>query len=195
MNLIYLYDEFMRFPDHLTGQAVYIIDPEIQEGYEISEKILMYRYQLAEHAGAKIYQGKTLDIIAEIHQQNPISSIISKSTFRPMYQELFQKYFLKSLTSRLTDYSSQKFEVFDSEQKSSNYTIVNSKIVESLKSPEIKIDWRIYTKNPQKPLIRDLIVEGLSLARTQKEEFASILNSNNNDVNALINKLQEFISN
>ena len=83
----------------------------------------------------------------------------------------------------------------NSEQKSSNYTIVNSKIVESLKSPEIKIDWRIYTKNPQKPLIRDLIVEGLSLARTQKEEFASILNSNNNDVNVLINKLQEFISN
>ena len=111
------------------------------------------------------------------------------------YQELFQKYFLKSLTSRLTDYSSQKFEVFDSEQKSSNYTIVKSKIVESLKSPEINIDWRIYTKNPQKPLIRDLIVEGLSLARTQKEEFASILNSNNNDVNVLINKLQEFISN
>ena len=111
------------------------------------------------------------------------------------YQELFQKYFLKSLTSRLTDYASQKFEVYGSEQKSSNYTIVNSKIVESLKSPEIKIDWRIYTKNPQKPLIRDLVVEGLSLARTQKEEFASILNSNNNDVNALINKLQEFISN
>ena len=111
------------------------------------------------------------------------------------YQELFQKYFLKSLTSRLTDYSSQKFEVIDSEQKSSNYTIVNSKIAESLKSPEIKIDWRIYTKNPQKPLIRDLIVEGLSLARTQKEEFASILNSNNNDVNALIKKLQEFVSN
>ena len=110
------------------------------------------------------------------------------------YQELFQRYFLKSLTSRLTDYSSQKFEVFDSEQKSSNYTIVSSKINESLKSPEIKIDWRIYTKNPQKPLIRDLIVEGLSLARTQKEEFASILNSNNNDVNALINKLQEFVS-
>ena len=111
------------------------------------------------------------------------------------YQDLFQKYFLKSLASRLTDYSSQKFEVFDSEQKSSNYTIVNSKIAESLKSPEIKIDWRIYTRNPQKPLIRDLIVEGLSLARTQKEEFASILNSNDNDVNALMNKLQEFISN
>ena len=91
MNLIYLYDEFMRVPNHLEGQAVYIIDPEIQEGYEISEKVMMYRYQLAKRAGAEIYQGKTLDIIAEIHQQNPISSIISKSTFRPMYQELFQK--------------------------------------------------------------------------------------------------------
>tara|TARA_B100001057_G_scaffold420722_1_gene441227 strand:+ start:113 stop:715 length:603 start_codon:yes stop_codon:yes gene_type:complete len=111
------------------------------------------------------------------------------------YQDIFQKYFLKSLTSRLTDYSSQKFEVIESEQKSSNYTIVKSKIAESVKSPEIKVDWRVYTKNPQKPYIRDLIVEGLSLARTQKEEFASILNSNNNDINVLINKLQEFISN
>ena len=110
------------------------------------------------------------------------------------YQNLFEDYFLKSLTSRLTDYSSQKFEVIDSDQKNANYTIVNSKIVESKKSPEIKIDWRVYTKNPQKPLIRDLIVEGLSLARTQKEEFASILNSNNNDINALIIKLNEFIS-
>ena len=111
------------------------------------------------------------------------------------YQDVFHKYFLKSLTSRLTDYSSQNFEVTDSEQKSSNYTIVKSKIAESVKSPEIKVDWRVYTKNPQKPLIRDLIVEGLSLAKTQKEEFASILNSNNNDINALINKLEEFISN
>ena len=91
MNLIYLYDEFMRVPDHLKGQAVYIIDPEFHEGYEISDKVLMYRYKLAEQAGAEIYHGKTLDIIAEIHMQNPISSIISKSTFRPMYQELFQK--------------------------------------------------------------------------------------------------------
>ncbi len=110
------------------------------------------------------------------------------------YQNLFENYFLKSLTSRLSDYSSQKFEVIDSDQKNANYTIVNSRIVESKKSPEIKIDWRVYTKNPQKPLIRDLIVEGLSLARTQKEEFASILNSNNNDINALLIKLNEFIS-
>ena len=97
--------------------------------------------------------------------------------------------------SRLNDYSSQKFEVIGSEQKSSNYTIVNSKIAESVKSPEIKIDWRIYTKNPQKPLIRDLIVEGLSLARTQKEEFASILSSNNNDIKILISKLEDFVNN
>ena len=104
MNLIYLYDEFMRVPDHLEGQAVYIIDPEIQEGYEISDKVLMYRYQLAEQAGAEIYQGKTLDIIAEIHLQNPISSIITKSTFRPMYQELFQKMKQNHRLELLPDY-------------------------------------------------------------------------------------------
>ena len=111
------------------------------------------------------------------------------------YQKTFEKYFLKSLTSRLTDYSSSKFEVLGSDQKSSNYTIVNSSVVPKDGSPEIKIDWRIYTKNPEKPLIRDLIVEGLSLARTQKEEFASILNSNNNDINILITKLEDFIKN
>jgi hypothetical protein len=104
MNLIYLYDEFMRVPDHLEGQAVYIIDPEIQEGYEISDKVLMYRYKLAEQAGAEIYQGKTLDIIAEIHLQNPISSIITKSTFRPMYQELFQKMKQNHSLELLPDY-------------------------------------------------------------------------------------------
>ena len=111
------------------------------------------------------------------------------------YQKSFEKYFLKSLTSRLTDYSSSKFEVLGSEKKSSNYTIINSKVSPIDGGPEIKIDWRIYTKNPDKPLIRDLIVEGLSLARTQKEEFASILSSNNNDIKILINKLNEFSNN
>ena len=111
------------------------------------------------------------------------------------YQISFQKYFLKSLTSRLTDYSTKEFKVVDSEKKSSNYTIVKSKILKTENQPEIKIDWRIYTKNPDKPLIRDLIVEGLSLARTQKEEFASILSSNDNDINILILKLEEFVNN
>ena len=111
------------------------------------------------------------------------------------YKILFEKYFVKSLTSRLTDYSSQKFEVLGAEQKSETYTIVNSRIAESSSGPEIKIDWRVYTKNPAKPLIRDLIVEGLSLAKTQKEEFASILNSNNNNINILFEKIEEFIKN
>jgi phospholipid transport system substrate-binding protein len=111
------------------------------------------------------------------------------------YNNLFEKYFLKSLTSRLTDYSDQKFEVIRAEQKSEIYTIVSSKIVKSSSRPEIKINWRIYTKDQTKPLIRDLIVEGLSLAKTQKEEFASILNSNDNDINVLFLKLEEFINN
>ena len=109
------------------------------------------------------------------------------------YQKSFQKYFLKTLNSRLSDYSSNKFEVISAEKKSANYTIVKSRITENENQPEIKIDWRIYTKNPGKPLIRDLIVEGLSLARAQKEEFNSILTSNNNDINILISKLEEFV--
>ena len=110
------------------------------------------------------------------------------------YQKTFEKYFLKSLTSRLTDYSSSKFEIIDEDKKSSNYTIVKSRVVPTDGGPEIKIDWRIYTKNPEKPLIRDLIVEGLSLARTQKEEFSSILSSNNNDIQILIKKMEEFVN-
>jgi phospholipid transport system substrate-binding protein len=111
------------------------------------------------------------------------------------YDDLFEKYFLKSITSRLTDYSNNKFEIISAEQKSSKYTIVKSKISESSSQPEIQIDWRVYTKDPLKPLIRDLVVEGLSLARTQKEEFSSILSANNNDVNFLFARLEKFIAN
>ena len=111
------------------------------------------------------------------------------------YQKSFEKYFLKSLTSRLTDYSSSKFEILEDDKKSANYTIVKSKITPDDGGPDIKIDWRIYTKNPDSPLIRDLIIEGLSLARTQKEEFSSILNSNDNDINALFKTLEEFSKN
>ena len=111
------------------------------------------------------------------------------------YQKSFEKYFLKSLTSRLTDYSESEFQILKVDKKSSNYTMVISKLVPEDGKPEININWRVYTKNPEKPLIRDLIVEGLSLARTQKEEFASILNSNNNDIKVLVKKLEEFINN
>jgi len=136
---------------------------------------------------------ENVDIEAlSMYTLGPIRKTLER-TMLEKYQNLFEKYFLKSLTSRLTDYSSQKFEVLGSEQKSETYTIVSSKIVESSSQPEIKIYWRVYTKDPARPLIRDLIVEGLSLAKTQKEEFASILNSNNNDINILLSKLEEFI--
>ena len=110
------------------------------------------------------------------------------------YESLFEKYFLKSFTSRLTDYSDPKINVLSSEVVNKKYTIVKTMLLKTDKKPEVKIDWRIYTKDPNKPLIRDLIVEGLKLARTQKEEFASILSSNNNDINALFIKLEEFIN-
>jgi phospholipid transport system substrate-binding protein len=137
---------------------------------------------------------ENVDIEAlSMYTLGPIRKTLDQSTLEK-YKNLFEKYFLKSLTSRLTDYSSQKFEVLKSEQKSETYTIVSSKIAESPSQPEIRIDWRVYTKDPAKPLIRDLIVEGLSLAKTQKEEFASILSSNNNNINILFAKLEEFIS-
>mgnify|MGYP001174389296 CR=1 FL=1 len=110
------------------------------------------------------------------------------------YEKIFQKYFLKSFTSRLTDYSDPKITVLSAEVLDEKYTIVNTLLLSTDKKPEVKIDWRIYTKDPNKPLIRDLIVEGLKLARTQKEEFSSILSSNDNDINALFSKLEEFIN-
>ena len=109
------------------------------------------------------------------------------------YKKLFKSYFLKSFSSRLVDYTDPKINVVSQKKINEKYTIVNSILEATSKRPQVKIDWRIYTKNPDKPLIRDLIVEGLSLARTQKEEFASILNSNNNDINILITKLDEFV--
>ena len=110
------------------------------------------------------------------------------------YEELFQKYFLKTFTSRLTDYSDPKISVLSAEKVSEKYTIVKTILLKTSKKPEVKIDWRVYTKDPNKPLIRDLIIEGLSLARTQKEEFTSILSTNNNDINALFARLEEFIN-
>ena len=111
------------------------------------------------------------------------------------YAILFEEYFLKSFSSRLAEYTNPEIDVQSKEILSENYTIVNSLLKGTAERPEIKIDWRIYTKNPENPLIRDLIIEGLSLARTQKEEFSSILNSNDNDINALFRTLEEFSKN
>ena len=111
------------------------------------------------------------------------------------YSKLFREYFLKSFSSRLSEYTNPEIDVLSKEVLSENYTIVNSLLKGTSERPEVKIDWRVFTKNPENPLIRDLIIEGLSLARTQKEEFASILNSNDNDINALFNTLEEFSKN
>ena len=111
------------------------------------------------------------------------------------YAELFEEYFLKSFSSRLAEYTNPEIDVQSKEKLNENYTIVNSILKATKERPEIKIDWRIYTKNSDNPLIRDLIIEGLSLARTQKEEFASVLNSNNDDIEALFKVLEEFSQN
>ena len=111
------------------------------------------------------------------------------------YTNLFNKYFLKSFSSRLSEYTDPKIDVISQEKLNEKYTIVSSILLATKKTPEVKIDWRVYTKNPEQPLIRDLIIEGLSLARTQKEEFNSVVQSNNGDINALFLNLKKFINN
>jgi len=109
------------------------------------------------------------------------------------YEILFRQYFLKSFSSRLAEYSNPRIEVMSKEKLNENYTMVSSKLVTTEQRPEVRIDWRIYTKKPENPLIRDLIIEGLSLARTQREEFSSIIQSNDGDINALFDTLKNFI--
>ena len=111
------------------------------------------------------------------------------------YSNLFEDYFLKSFSSRLAEYTNPEIEVKSKQIINNNYTIVNSVLIATIERPEVKIDWRVYTKNPNNPLIRDLIIEGLSLARTQKEEFSSILNSNDGNINSLFKVLEEFSNN
>ena len=114
---------------------------------------------------------------------------------KKIYLNLFENYFLKSFSSRLSEYTNPKIEVQGKKVLNDNYTIVESLLVGTTDRPEVKIDWRVYPKNPENPLIRDLIIEGLSLARTQKEEFASILNSKDGDINALFKTLEDFTKN
>tara|TARA_B100000674_G_C37641740_1_gene823710 strand:+ start:185 stop:775 length:591 start_codon:yes stop_codon:yes gene_type:complete len=111
------------------------------------------------------------------------------------YSELFESYFLKSFSSRLSEYTNPEIDVKDKQILNKNYTIVNSVLIATSERPEVKIDWRVYTKDPDNPLIRDLIIEGLSLARTQKEEFSSILNTNDGDINILFKTLEDFSKN
>ena len=117
------------------------------------------------------------------------------TTQKEKYIKLFEQYFLRSFSSRLVDYTNPDISILGKEKLNENYTIVKSLLSGNNERPEVKIDWRIYTKNPNNPLIRDLIIEGLSLARTQKEEFASILNSNDGKIDALFKTLEDFSSN
>jgi phospholipid transport system substrate-binding protein len=143
----------------------------------------------------KIIAKETVDIKGVgFYSLGPIRKTLDKKELN-YYSNLFEKYFLKSFSSRLAEYTNPEIEVKTKEILNKNYTIVNSILVSTENRPEIKIDWRVYTKNPDNPLIRDLIIEGLSLARTQKEEFASILNSNDDNIEALFKTLKEFSQN
>jgi len=122
----------------------------------------------------------------------PYRKTISKSEIN-QYEKLFKQYFLKSFASRLAEYSNPEIEVVSKKKLNENYSMVSSILISTEQRPEVKIDWRVYTKNTQNPLIRDLIIEGLSLARTQKEEFSSIIRNNDGDIKALFSTLEEFI--
>ena len=172
-------------------------DPKefIQEIVDDAKKILVatnsseYKTEkLVEIAKAKVdIRGIALYSLGSYRKQ------LSKNELNE-YFVLFEAYFLKSFTSRLTVYSDPKINVISAEKKSEKYTIVSSILIATNKKPEVKIEWRVYTKDPNNLLIRDLIVEGLSLARTQKEEFSSIIESNNGNIKALFIKLKEFTS-
>ena len=143
----------------------------------------------------KIIAKETVDIKAVGYYSLGSARKNLNETQKQKYSELFEAYFLKSFSSRLAEYTNPEIQVNGKEVLNKNYTIVNSVLIATSERPEVKIDWRVYTKNPENPLIRDLIIEGLSLARTQKEEFASILNSNDNDINILFKVLEKFTNN
>jgi len=145
--------------------------------------------------GLKIIAKETVDIKGVGFYSLGSTRKVLNDKQKEKYFELFENYFLKSFSSRLSEYTNPKIEVQKKDVVNENYTIVNSILVSTSDRPEVKIDWRIYTKNPENPLIRDLIIEGLSLARTQKEEFSSILNSNDGDINVLFKTLEDFSKN
>jgi phospholipid transport system substrate-binding protein len=145
--------------------------------------------------GLKIIAKETVDIRGIGFYSLGSTRKVLNENQKQKYFDLFEDYFLKSFSSRLSEYTNPKIEVQSKKIINKNYTIVNSVLVSTSDRPEVRIDWRIYTKNPENPLIRDLIIEGLSLARTQKEEFASILNSNDGDINALFRSLENFTKN
>ena len=183
---------------NLNYADVHSIEPDIfvQSTVNRASQILAKNISKDEKMdGIKIIAKETVDIKGiGFYSLGSARKNLSDSQKR-VYFDLFENYFLKSFSSRLSEYTNPKIEVKGEKVLNRNYTIVNSVLVSTSERPEVKIDWRIYTKNPDNPLIRDLIIEGLSLARTQKEEFASILNSNDGDIKTLFKTLENFAKN
>ena len=183
---------------NLSLSDVYSMQPDVfvQSTVNRASEILSQDISKEEKInGLKIIAKETVDIKGVGFYSLGATRKVLDNSQKQKYFDLFENYFLKSFASRLSEYTNPKIEVQDKKVINKNYTIVNSILVGSEDRPEIKIDWRIYTKNPNDPLIRDLIIEGLSLARTQKEEFASVLNSHDGDINALFKTLEEFSKN
>ena len=171
------------------------IEPDVfvQSTVNRASEILSKNISIEEKInGLKIIAKETVDIKGVGFYSLGSARKVLNDVQKQKYFELFENYFLKSFSSRLSEYTNPKIEVSGKKVLNENYTIVNSLLIATSERNEVKIDWRIYTKNPDNPLIRDLIIEGLSLARTQKEEFASILNSNDGNINALFKVLDEF---
>jgi phospholipid transport system substrate-binding protein len=182
----------------LTLGNAYSIQPDVfvQSTVNRASEILSKNISKEEKTnGLKIIAKETVDIIGVGFYSLGSARKNLNDNQKQKYFDLFEDYFLKSFSSRLSEYTNPKIEVQSKKIINEDYTIVNSVLVSTSDRPEVKIDWRIYTKNPDNPLIRDLIIEGLSLARTQKEEFASILNSNDGDIKALFKTLEEFSKN
>ena len=181
-----------------TNNIVYSIEPDVfvQSTVNRASQILSKSISKADKIKElKSIAKETVDIKGVgLYSLGPSRKNLDDDQLKK-YHDLFENYFLKSFASRLSEYTNPEINVEGKEIINNNYTIVNSLLVATKDRPEVKIDWRIYTKNPDNPLIRDLIIEGLSLARTQKEEFASILNSNNNDIDVLFKSLEEFSKN
>ena len=176
----------------------YSIEPDIfvQSTVDRASQILAKNISKQEKINElKIIAKETVDIKGiSLYSLGSARKVLNDSQ-KTVYFNLFENYFLKSFSSRLSEYTNPKIVVRSKKIINKNYTIVNSALISTPERPEIKIDWRVYTKNPDNPLIRDLIIEGLSLVRTQKEEFSSILNSNDGDINALFKSLENFTKN
>tara|TARA_Y100001935_G_scaffold206037_1_gene175074 strand:+ start:101 stop:691 length:591 start_codon:yes stop_codon:yes gene_type:complete len=183
---------------HINNNTAYSIEPDVfvQSTVNRASQVLSENISKEEKIDKlKIIAKETVDIKGVgYYSLGSARKNLDEQKIRK-YSELFEEYFLKSFSSRLAEYTNPQIDVKSKEFLSKNYTIVNSILVATSKRPEVKIDWRIYTKNPKNPLIRDLIIEGLSLARTQKEEFASILNSNDGDIETLFKALEDFSKN